>query len=175
MAPYLSLGGKLVGCPDICVHEKSSFQNLQHSGAEQLLSTSLWLRTAENIPAGMSVCMVSAPSSAVWISAKPESFPSKTQTQFNQLLGKAVCQNTSYPSVKSDSLFVTEETHADPRTFSVVYTPRFSIHMLLSGVGTKLRWMQLSEVYFDGFSHVLTCLRLGQWVSPLPPGLAEEV
>ena len=80
MAPYLSLGGKLVGCPDICVHEKSSFQNLQHSGAEQLLSTSLWLRTAENIPAGMSVCMVSAPSSAVWISAKPESFPSKTQT-----------------------------------------------------------------------------------------------
>ena len=50
MAPYLSLGGKLVGCPDICVHENSSFQNLQHSGAEQFLSTSLWLRRAENIP-----------------------------------------------------------------------------------------------------------------------------
>lgn len=141
MAPYLSLGGKLVGCPDICVHEKSSFQNLQHSGAEQFLSTSLWLRTAENIPAWMSVCMVSAPSSAVWISAKPESFPSKTQTQFNQLLGKAVCQNPSYPSVKSDSLF-----HLLPKKHTLI--PGLSlwfIHRGFLSICCSLGWEQNSD------------------------------
>ena len=55
MAPYLSLGGKLVGCPDICAHEKSSFQNLQQNGAEQFLSTSLWLRREHPCPAGLCV------------------------------------------------------------------------------------------------------------------------
>ena len=55
MAPYLSLGGKLVGCPDIRVHEKSSFQNLQHSGGESFLSTSLWLRRDHPCPGGVCV------------------------------------------------------------------------------------------------------------------------
>lgn len=59
MVPGLSFGVKLVRRPNMYTHEKSSFQDLHPDGCAEV-SREAWV--------------ISAPQSAVWVSAEPGSF-----------------------------------------------------------------------------------------------------